>query len=145
MKYLKKLSLNILYTIILFITLSLLLTAFNYFNIINYQTLAICKIIIPILSLFFAGLLMGKKATKNGWLEGLKISLIIIAIMTIFTLITQSFTPKILTFFLILILSGIFGSIIGIINIKPRPKKRDFFNLNIFSKTHLYIPKIYLP
>ena len=51
MKYLKKLSLNILYTIILFITLSLLLTAFNYFNIINYQTLAICKIIIPILSL----------------------------------------------------------------------------------------------
>lgn len=114
MKYLKKLSLNILYTIILFIILSLLLTAFNYFNIINYQTLAICKIIIPILSLFFAGLLMGKKATKNGWLEGLKISLIIIAIMTIFTLITQSFTPKILTFFLILILSGIFGSIIGI-------------------------------
>lgn len=114
MKYLKKLSLNILYTIIFFITLTLLLTTFNYFNIINYQTLAICKIIIPILSMFFGGLLMGKKASKNGWLEGLKISLIIIAILTIFTLIIGKFTPKILTFFLILILSGIFGSIIGI-------------------------------
>ena len=114
MKYLKKLFKNLLYTFLFFVIFSLLLTTSGYFNIINYQTLVIGKIIIPILSLGFSGLLMGKKATKNGWLEGLKISLIIIAIMTIFTLITQSFTPKILTFFLILILSGIFGSIIGI-------------------------------
>lgn len=114
MKYLKKLSLSILYTIIFFLILSLLLTTLHYFNIINYQILAICKIIIPILTLFFAGLLMGKKATKNGWLEGLKISLIIIGILTIFTLIINEFSPKILTFFLILILSSIFGSIIGI-------------------------------
>ena len=114
MKYLKTLSLNTLYTVTFFIILSVILTTFNYFNLINYQTLAIFKIIIPILSLFFAGFKMGKNAPKNGWLEGIKISLIIIAIMTIFTLITKSFTPKILTFFLILILSGIFGSIIGI-------------------------------
>ncbi len=114
MKYLKKLSLNLLYTVIFFILLSLILTTFHYFNIINYQTIAIFKIIIPILTLFFGGLLMGKKATKNGWLEGLKISLIIISILTIITILINEFTPKILTFFLILILSSIFGSIIGI-------------------------------
>lgn len=114
MKYLKKISLNIIYTIIFFIVLSLLLTTFNYFNIINYQTLAICKIIIPILTLLFGGLLMGKKATKNGWLEGLKISLIIIGILVILAISIGEFEPKKLTFFLILIISGIFGSIIGI-------------------------------
>lgn len=114
MKYLKKISLNILYTIIFFIILSLLLTTLHYFNFINYQILVICKIIIPILSLFFGGLLMGKKATKNGWLEGLKISLIIIGILIIFTVSIGEFVPKRLTFFLILILSGIFGSILGI-------------------------------
>lgn len=114
MKYLKTLSLNILYTIIFFIILSLLLTAFHYFNIINYKTLTIAKIIIPILTFFLSGLLMGKKATKNGWLEGLKISLIIIIILLIVTISIGKFTPKILTFYLILILAGIFGSIIGI-------------------------------
>ena len=96
MKYLKTLSKTLLFTIIFFIFLTLLLTIFNYFNIINYQ------------------LLMGKKASKNGWLEGLKISLIIIIILIIITLIINEFSPKKLTYFLILIISGIFGSILGI-------------------------------
>lgn len=114
MKYLKKISLNLLYTFIFFIILSLLLTTFNYFNIINYNILAIGKIIIPILTLAFAGLLMGKSTTKNGWLEGLKISLIIIFFIIIGILILDEFTSKKITFLLILIISGIFGSILGI-------------------------------
>ncbi len=114
MKQLKKISKILLYTIIFFTILSLLLTTFNYFNIINYQTLAIGKIVIPILTLGLSGLLMGKKASKNGWLEGLKIGLIIIFILIITTIIMGEFSPKKLTFFLILIISGIFGSIIGI-------------------------------
>ena len=114
MKYLKILTKNLLFTLIFFIIFSLLLTIFNYFNIINYQILNIGKIIIPILTLMFAGLLMGKKANKNGWLEGLKISLIIILILIITTVIMNEFSYKKLTFFIILIISGIFGSILGI-------------------------------
>lgn len=114
MKYIKNLTKALLYTIIFFIISSLVLTIFNYFNIINYQILNIGKIIIPILSIGFSGLLMGKKASKNGWLEGLKISLIIIIILIIITLIMQEFSPKKITYFLILIISGIFGSILGI-------------------------------
>lgn len=114
MKYLKKLLKNLLYTFLFFAIFSLLLTTFNYFNIINYQTLAIGKIIIPILSLGLGGLLMGKNATKNGWLEGLKISIIIVIILIAFTSIIGEFSPKKITFFLILIIAGIFGSILGI-------------------------------
>ena len=61
MKYIKNLTKTLLYTIIFFIISSLILTIFNYFNIINYQILNIGKIIIPILSIGFSGLLMGKK------------------------------------------------------------------------------------
>ncbi len=114
MKYLKTIIKNLLYTIIFFILFSLLITIFNYFNIINYQTLAIGKIIIPIMSIALGGLLMGKKATKNGWLEGLKISLIFVLIMISITIIIGEFSPKKLTYFLILLISGIFGSILGI-------------------------------
>lgn len=114
MKYFKNLSLNVLYSLLLFIILSLILTALNYFNIINYTALTISKIIIPILSLGVGGFLMGKKAIKNGWLEGLKISLIIVLIFIIITVILKEFDIKKLTFFTILIFSGIFGSIIGI-------------------------------
>ena len=114
MKYLKKLFKSLLYTFIFFAVFSLLLTALNYFNIINYQLLSIGKIIIPILTLGLSGLLMGKKAAKNGWFEGLKISLIIVALLIIFTAIIGEFSPKKLTFFLILIIAGIFGSILGI-------------------------------
>ena len=114
MKYVKKIFKTLLLTATFFLAFSLLITLFNYFNIINYQTLAISKIIIPILSLGFSGLLMGKKASKNGWLEGLKISLIIILILFIINLIMGIFNPKILTYFLILIICAIFGSILGI-------------------------------
>lgn len=114
MKYLKKILKTLLLTTIFFITLSLLLTIFNYFNFINYQTLEIGKIIIPILTLGLSGLLMGKKATKNGWLEGFKISLIIVTLLIIITAIMGELAPKRLTFFIILIISSIFGSILGI-------------------------------
>lgn len=114
MKYLKKLIKNLLYTFLFFMIFSLLLTVLGYFNIINYQTLAIAKIIIPIISLGLSGLLMGKNATKNGWLEGLKIGLIIVTFLIAFTTIIGEFSPKKLTFFLILIIATIFGSILGI-------------------------------
>lgn len=114
MKYLKRLLKTITYTFIFFALFTLLLTTFNYFNLINYQTLAIGKIIVPILTLGFSGLLMGKKANKNGWFEGLKISLIIVLVLITITAILGEFSPKKLTFYLILIISGIFGSILGI-------------------------------
>ena len=114
MKYLKRLLKTITYTFIFFALFTLLLTTFNYFNLINYQILAIGKIIISILTLGFSGLLMGKKANKNGWFEGLKISLIIILVLITITAILGEFSPKKLTFYLILIISGIFGSILGI-------------------------------
>lgn len=111
MKYFKNLFLNVLYTLLCFVVLTLLITSLNYFN---YNYLNIGKIIVPIISLIFGGFLMGKKVKKNGYLEGLKISLIIVFIFIIISLVLGKFTFKNLIYYLILIIAGICGSILGI-------------------------------
>ncbi len=114
MKYLKKVAKTILIISLFFILLSIILTALNYFNVISYQTLAVFKIIIPILSLGLSGFLMGKKSVKNGWLEGIKIGLIVTILLAIITAIIGEFAVKKITFFVILLCASTFGSIIGI-------------------------------
>lgn len=120
MKKIKKISLNIAYTFLFFLSSIFILTILNYFNLINYNVLAICKIIIPITSFIISGLLMGKKAKNKGWLEGIKISSIIVSIFILITIILDEFDIKKITFFIILIASGTLGSILGI-NTKRMP------------------------
>ncbi len=120
MKTIKNISFNIIYTFLFFIFFSLVLTILNYFNIINYNILSILKIITTIITLMFSGLLMGKKAKNKGWLEGLKISSLVVSIFILITLFLNEFDISKITFYIILIISGILGSIIGI-NTKKKP------------------------
>lgn len=110
----KNIFFSFLYTFILFITLSLILTTLNYLNTINYNGLVIGKMIIPIISLIFSGILTGMKANKNGWLEGIKIGFMITSFCIIATILFDEINIKKSIYFLILIFSAIFGSIIGI-------------------------------
>lgn len=115
MKYLKKLLKSTIVAIASILILTLLFTLLNYFNIINNKVLNIFNIIIPIFSLALAGYILGKKSSKNGWLEGLKLGIIIIILMLIITLILNSkIEIKNLIFYLLLILSSSFGSMLGI-------------------------------
>ena len=116
MNFIKNISLSILYIVISLLILTFVLTIFSYFNIIGDNTVSIFKIIIPIISLFFVGFFIGKKSLKKGWLEGLKLSLIFIIILVIFEYLAlnQSFEIKNLLYYLILSVSSIFGSMIGI-------------------------------
>lgn len=116
MNFIKNISLSILYIVISLLILTFVLTIFSYFNIIGDNTVSIFKIIIPIISLFVGGFFIGKKSLKKGWLEGLKLSLIFIIILVIFEYLAlnQSFEIKNLLYYLILSVSSIFGSMIGI-------------------------------
>lgn len=114
MKSLKKTLKSIIITIITFIILTILITILNYFNILNYKTINIIKIIIPIISLFIGGYQAGKKTEKKGWLEGIKTSLIISIFFLIITLILNKLKIEYLIYIMILIASGTLGSIIGI-------------------------------
>ena len=124
MNYLKNIGISMLYIIGFILVLTLLSTALNYFNIIGKNTITVLKIIIPIISLFIGGYYIGKKSNKKGWLEGLKLSLIFSVILIIFNYLgfDNSFEIKNILYYLIIIISCIFGSMIGI---SKNPKEKS--------------------
>lgn len=107
-KYLK----SYLYLFTILITLTLLLSITNYF--INIPT-KIIKLLIPILSIFISSIILGKNTKEKAYLEGIKFTSIYILISIIITIITDnSFNFKLILSYLLIILSGIIGSMIGI-------------------------------
>lgn len=122
MKYLKKLAFSFIYIIATLLILTFITTILSYFNIINDKITSIIKIIIPISSLFIGGFYIGKNSLKKGFIEGLKLSLIFSILLIIFNYLAfdYSFKLKYILFYLILCVSSVFGSMIGI-NKKKRP------------------------
>ena len=116
MKYAKNLGFSLLFIIGSLIILTLLLTFFNYFNLFSNGLVSTFKIIIPIISLFAGGFFIGKKSSKKGWLEGLKLSLIFTIILILFNLLGlgNKLELKNILYYLIIIISCIFGGMLGI-------------------------------
>ena len=114
MTFIKKYLIHLLTTILSIIITLLLLTTLYYFNIINESTYNILKIVILLISIFFNSLLLGRKAKNKGYLEGIKLSLILIVLFLIPTVILSNFNIKVLIYYLIMILTSSLGSMIGI-------------------------------
>lgn len=116
MKYLKNLGMSFLYIIATILILTFIITFLSYFNIIGDKVVSIFKIIIPIIALFIGGYYIGKRSIRKGFIEGLKLSLIFSIVLIIFNFLAfnNSFKFKYLLFYLILVISSILGSMIGI-------------------------------
>lgn len=116
MIFFKKIGISFIWILSILLSLTIILTVMSYFNIFGKKIITIFKITIPILSLFIGGIQIGKRSKKKGWLEGLKLSLIFIIILCLFNYLglNKSFELKNILFYLILIISTIFGSMIGI-------------------------------
>lgn len=111
-KYLKAL----LYISITIFISSLIIGTLNYFNILNNLITNIFELMIIILSMFIGGLYLGKNSQKKGYLEGLKIGLITIIILFSFGFLAynQEFSLSSVLFYIIILISSVLGSIIGI-------------------------------
>lgn len=116
MKYLKKSGISMLYIIGSLLIITFIITIFNYFNIINNKAISIFKILIPVISLFIGGFYAGKNSSNKGYLEGLKLGMVFSIFLLIFNFLAldNSFKFKYLLFYLIIIISSILGSMIGI-------------------------------
>lgn len=115
MIYLKKYGLRLLYTLTSLFICLLLLTTIYYFNLISPNTYKILKIIILLVNIFISGYILGKKANNKGYLEGLKLALIIIPIFFILTLLTTNgLEVKLILYYFIILFTSIFGSMFGI-------------------------------
>ena len=116
MNYIKKLGISLLYIIIPIIVLLFIFTLLNYFNIISYKTLTIFRFILFIISILLGGYKIGSNSNSKGWLEGLKLGLIITIIYLLinYLVFSVSFKFKDLIYFIIILGSSILGSILGI-------------------------------
>lgn len=115
MKYLK--CLGIIFIPIL--VLGIIYTSFYYFDIMGNNVFKWLSLITMILSLFIGCMYLGKKSKSKGWFEGLKIGL---GISIIYFLISflgfESFSIKNIIYYLVIILTSMFGSMFGIGNVK---------------------------
>lgn len=110
-KYLK----SLLYILISLLISGLIITIFSYFNILP-NVLKYFKVVLVVLSFFIGGSYIGRQAQNKGYLEGIKIA--VVSIVILFLLSYAGFGNKpnlsLLIYYLIIFLSCIFGSIIGI-------------------------------
>lgn len=101
-----------LYLFILILILTIILSIINYFFTIPTK---IIKLLIPIISIIISTIILGKNTKSKAYLEGIKFtSLYIILSIIISLIIKNSFSFKLILCYLILLLSGIIGSMIGI-------------------------------
>lgn len=124
MNYLKNVGISFIYIICFLLGLTFISTLFNYINLFGNTFINVLKVIIPVISLFVGGFVIGKKTGKKGWLEGIKLSLIFLAFLTIFNYLALDFSmsPKTLIYYIILVIATTFGSMIGVNKFKPEEK-----------------------
>ena len=97
----------------------LVLTILYYYDFINLGTYNILKLVILLFSTLISSIYLGTKAKQKGYLEGIKLALIIITLFIIPTIILSNFSLKILIYYLIILITCSLGSMIGI-NIKTK-------------------------
>lgn len=117
MKYLKNILTCFGIVIASIMVLSFIMTIFSFFNILNDSVTSFFKILIPIISLLMSGIVMGRNSTKKGWLEGLKLGLLVSLLIMLFNMLglRNSFKISNLLFYTILTFSSVVGSMIGIV------------------------------
>lgn len=107
-KYLKSYA----YLFSLIIIMTLLLSVTNYFVIFPTKVI---KLLIPIISILISSIILGKNSKSKAYLEGLKFTSLYIFLSIIISFITKNpFTFKLILTYLLQLLSGIIGSMIGI-------------------------------
>lgn len=105
---------SLLWFIILLILLLLFINTLYYFDIINNNIIKYLKILIMLIPSFISGFIRGYNSINKGYINGLKLSGIITAILFIFSLICQEFNLKDIIYYVIIILTITFGSMVGI-------------------------------
>lgn len=116
MKYLKVLGISIGYILGISFVLTFLITLFSYFNILGEKATNTLLLLSTIISMIIGGIIIGKNSNKKGFIEGLKLGLIITILFLLFGYIGIKYNYKLndIIYYLILVTSSTLGSMIGI-------------------------------
>ena len=98
---------------ILFIS-SIIINVIYYYDIINNNLIKYLKMFLSITSFFIGGVYIGRKSINKGYINGLKLSLIIIVISLLLSLILNNIKVSMIIYYFITSICITFGSMIGI-------------------------------
>lgn len=110
--YIKNLSISLI-----FIFLSLLIiSTLYYFDILSNHVVNYLRPFVILVNIFIGSYLIGKKADKNGYLEGLKYGGLILTVFLLIALFFfhNFFRIRFILYDLILLITSVFGSMVGI-------------------------------
>ena len=94
------------------IIFTFVLSVGNYFF--EFST-KIIKILIPIISIFISTIVLGKNTKSKAYMEGIKFTSLYVILSIIISLITKNpFSFKLIISYVLFILIGVVGSMIGI-------------------------------
>lgn len=110
----KKILNSLLTFFIIIITGTLVITIFNYFNILGSNIISIMRLILPVIAMFISSYRLGKVSDKKGYLEGLKFGGIVTLIFTILVILLDKLELRSLIYYLILLLTSVMSSMVGI-------------------------------
>ena len=100
-----------------FLVGSFIITILNYFNILSSGVISVLKMVVPIVSIGISGFIMGSHSREKGYLSGIKIGATVILVFAVISILIDKFEMRSILYYVILILSAILSSMIGI-NIK---------------------------
>lgn len=112
--FLKKYYKSLLISIGAIIFLTLIITLLNYIGFINLKFINIFKYFVPFLAMFIGGFILGKNSNNKGWLEGIKLGLMVILILFAIIMIFYDLNINQLINYFIILAGSILGSIFGI-------------------------------
>lgn len=116
MSYFKNICISFVYSLFSLLILTFILTFFNYINIINGGFFTFFMIFNFVFSVFLGAFMISKKCNNNGWFEGLKFGFVFLLFISLLDYFGFSFkfNLKFLMFSVILLVSSIFGGMVGI-------------------------------
>ncbi len=115
MEKFKKYGVSTLKILLLSIIYLIILCILHYTGLLKLSTISKINFVLVAVSFLIAGIKLGKKASKKGFLEGMKLGFIALLILNILNLIFfRNFNLYTLMYYLLILSSSIIGSMIGI-------------------------------
>lgn len=93
----------------------IILTVLHYFGVMKLASIGSVNFVVMAIVTFIAGIFLGKKTSKKGYLEGLKLgSIVVISMFLVNVIFYRHIDLYVFLYYLVLITSPTIGSMIGI-------------------------------
>lgn len=113
---LKKIGIALGISLATLLLTTLFISTLYYFNILGNKVFTVIELIVPLLSFLIGGIIVGRNSKSKGWLEGLKLGLILSILFLLISFLGFEIKFEIgnIIYYLIIVIITTFGSMIGI-------------------------------